>query len=106
MAEFVILLLGLGSEVRTYNPDGNRSTFIVGEEVRYMSKECVLLVEDDADIREGVRILLESENYNVTEAENGRQGLELLDEIRIWLFLTYDAWFVRTADLRRNQEVF
>ena len=45
-----------------------------------MSKERVLLVEDDADIREGVRILLESENYNVVEAENGRQGLELLDE--------------------------
>jgi len=45
-----------------------------------MSKERVLIVEDDADIREGVRILLESENYSVLEAENGRQGLELLDE--------------------------
>ena len=30
-----------------------------------MPKENVLIVEDDADIREGVRILLESENYNV-----------------------------------------
>ena len=28
-----------------------------------MKKEQVLLIEDDADIREGVRILLESENY-------------------------------------------
>jgi len=27
-----------------------------------MKKEQVLLIEDDADIREGVRILLESEN--------------------------------------------
>lgn len=45
-----------------------------------MSKERVLIVEDDADIREGVRILLESENYSVLEAENGRKGLELLDE--------------------------
>lgn len=45
-----------------------------------MSKERVLIVEDDTDIREGVRILLESENYSVLEAENGRQGLELLDE--------------------------
>ncbi len=45
-----------------------------------MEKEHVLLVEDDEDIREGVRILLESENYQVEEAENGRKGLELLDE--------------------------
>lgn len=45
-----------------------------------MKKEQVLLVEDDEDIREGVRILLESENYCVKEAENGRKGLELLDE--------------------------
>ncbi|MCU0081153.1 response regulator transcription factor [Extibacter muris] len=45
-----------------------------------MNKGSVLLVEDDADIREGVRILLESENYSILEAENGRKGLELLDE--------------------------
>lgn len=45
-----------------------------------MSKEHVLIVEDDEDIREGVRILLESENYSVQEAENGSKGLELLDE--------------------------
>lgn len=45
-----------------------------------MNKERVLIVEDDADIREGIRILLESENYKVIEAENGRKGLELLDE--------------------------
>lgn len=44
-----------------------------------MNKERVLIIEDDADIREGVRILLESEGYDVQEAENGRKGLELLD---------------------------
>ena len=31
-----------------------------------MKKEQVLLIEDDADIREGVRILLESENKRMT----------------------------------------
>ena len=41
--------------------------------------EHILLIEDDADIREGVRILLESEDYEVTEADTGRKGLELLD---------------------------
>lgn len=39
-----------------------------------------MIVEDDADIREGVRILLEGEGYSVSEAENGRKGLELLKE--------------------------
>lgn len=43
-----------------------------------MSKERILIVEDDADIREGVRILLESEDYMVDEAENGREGLDNL----------------------------
>lgn len=45
-----------------------------------MKKEQVLLIEDDADIREGVRILLESENYCVEEAEDGKSGLELLSD--------------------------
>lgn len=39
----------------------------------------ILIVEDDADIREAVRILLESEQYAVTEAENGTMGLKLLN---------------------------
>ncbi len=53
-----------------------------------MKKEQVLLIEDDADIREGVRILLESENYCVEEAENGKSGLELLsDETDLVFFL-------------------
>ena len=43
-----------------------------------MSKAKILIIEDDADIREGVRILLESEQYTVTEAENGSEGLSLL----------------------------
>lgn len=38
----------------------------------------ILLIEDDQDIREGVRILLESENYAVTEADSGVAGLRLL----------------------------
>ena len=36
-----------------------------------MEKEVILLIEDDADIREGVRILLESEGYAVQEAQIG-----------------------------------
>jgi len=36
-----------------------------------MEKQTILIVEDDAAIREGVRILLEGEGYIVEEAENG-----------------------------------
>lgn len=45
-----------------------------------MKDATILIIEDDADIREGIRILLESENYLVHESENGRKGLSLLNE--------------------------
>ena len=44
-----------------------------------MTEKKIMVIEDDEDIREGVRILLESEQYLVMEAENGAQGLELLE---------------------------
>ena len=40
----------------------------------------ILIIEDDPDIREGIRILLESVNYKVNDAEDGQQGLQKLDE--------------------------
>lgn len=40
----------------------------------------ILMIEDDADIRESVRILLENEGFNVTEAASGSEGLAKLDE--------------------------
>ena len=39
-----------------------------------------MIIEDDPDIREGVRILLESENYEVREAPDGAKGLAALEE--------------------------
>lgn len=45
-----------------------------------MERPKILLIEDDEDIREGIRILLESEDYRVAEAGNGRDGLKLLDQ--------------------------
>ena len=38
----------------------------------------ILIVEDDADIREGIKIILDSEGYVVTEASNGSEGLSLV----------------------------
>ena len=45
-----------------------------------MKKATIIIIEDDADIREGIRILLESEHYKVYEAENGEKGISLLNE--------------------------
>lgn len=45
-----------------------------------MGQTKILMIEDDADIREGVRALLEGEEYLVCEADRGQRGLELLDE--------------------------
>jgi DNA-binding response OmpR family regulator len=40
----------------------------------------VLVVEDDADLREMVKMLLEDEEFTVIEADSGRQGLALAAE--------------------------
>jgi CheY-like chemotaxis protein len=38
----------------------------------------ILVVDDDADIREGLRQALEFEGYSVSQAANGKQAWELL----------------------------
>ncbi len=43
-----------------------------------MMRGSILVIEDNEDIREAVRILLENESYAITEAENGAEGLKLL----------------------------
>lgn len=53
-----------------------------------MEKEQILIIEDDPDIREGVRILLESENYEVREAPDGAKGLAALEESTDLVILT------------------
>jgi CheY-like chemotaxis protein len=45
-------------------------------------RQCVLIVDDDRDLRETLRFLLEAHGYGVVEAENGEQGLRALDEHR------------------------
>lgn len=68
-----------------------------------MSREHILIIEDDADIREGVRILLESENYIVTEAENGRKGLEALNDTMDLVIL--DIMMPGISGLRTCEEI-
>ena len=44
-----------------------------------MTEQTILIVEDDADIRDGVRILLAREGYRILEAENGAKALQVFD---------------------------
>lgn len=39
-----------------------------------------MVVDDDKDIREVIQVLLSSEGYNVIEASNGKEALELVDD--------------------------
>ena len=47
----------------------------------------VMVVDDDHDIRELVRILLESEGFTVLTATNGREALDLLDRTSVALLV-------------------
>jgi CheY-like chemotaxis protein len=53
---------------------------LVTDKRRLTEKQCrtVLVVEDDADVRETLRQVVEDEGFSVAEAENGRAALEWL----------------------------
>jgi CheY-like chemotaxis protein len=43
-----------------------------------MARKQILVIEDDADIRECLMLMLESEGYRVAGAADGREGLDVL----------------------------
>lgn len=45
-----------------------------------MSSQVILVVEDEADIREGIRILLSGEGYTVLEASTGEEALRQISD--------------------------
>lgn len=45
-----------------------------------MDTQTILVVDDDTEIREGIRILLGGEDYSILEAESGQRALELLTD--------------------------
>ena len=45
-----------------------------------MSKDKVLVVEDEEGIRNTLKIFLKSQGYEVVEATNGKEGLSLLND--------------------------
>jgi diguanylate cyclase (GGDEF)-like protein len=45
-----------------------------------MAKKKILIVDDEPDVRDVIRIVLESENYETQEASNGAEGLEKISK--------------------------
>jgi len=44
-----------------------------------MQNPCILIIEDDADIREITKLFLRMQGHTALTAENGKEGLELLE---------------------------
>ena len=68
-----------------------------------MNKQTILIVEDEAEIREGIRILLSGENYSSLEAENGTAALEMMSD-RIDLVIL-DVMMPGLSGLRVCEEI-
>ena len=67
-----------------------------------MPKQTILIVEDEAEIREGIRILLSGENYSILEAENVEQALrQMSDQIDLVIL---DVMHLRPAGLRGDSQ--
>lgn len=43
-----------------------------------MSKGKILIIDDESDVRDVLKFHLSEKNYNVIEAENGQEGIDLL----------------------------
>lgn len=46
-----------------------------------MKDHLIMIIEDEADLRETIKEMLEISGFSVLTAENGREGLRLINEI-------------------------
>ena len=47
-----------------------------------MAANKILIVDDDPDVVEAMKLTLEANGYEVSEASNGKEGLEKVKEIK------------------------
>ena len=69
-----------------------------------MEKNRILIVEDDADIREGVEIYLKNQGYQVIQAKDGIEGLEQIERNEIDLAIV-DIMMPRMDGLEACQKI-
>ena len=70
--------------------------------------EKILIIDDDPDIVEGMKVVLESKNYQIDTAKNGQEGLEKVKLNRPDLIIldimmeTADRGFEVARDLKKD----
>jgi DNA-binding response OmpR family regulator len=69
----------------------------------------IMIVDDEEDIRELVRVTLEDDNYEMHEAENGKEALIKANEVKpdmvILDLMMPDKWgYAVCEELKRNPE--
>lgn len=58
---------------------------IIGESL--MDKETILVIDDEKEIRDLISIYLKNEGYNVIQASNGEEGLDILRDHQVHLIV-------------------
>ncbi len=75
-----------------------------------MSKK-IMIIDDDIDLVEAMRITLETENYKVIDAQEGQKGLEILKKEKPDLLIldvmmgTLDEGFHIAYQIRNDDEI-
>jgi len=75
-----------------------------------MSKK-IMIIDDDIDLVEAMRITLETDNYEVIDAQEGQKGLEILKRERPDLLIldvmmgTLDEGFHIAYQIRSDEEI-
>lgn len=69
-----------------------------------MEMNHVLVVEDDKEIREGVEIYLKSQGYEVFQAADGIEGLEVIEKEEIHLAIV-DIMMPRMDGIRMTMKL-
>jgi CheY-like chemotaxis protein len=47
----------------------------------HLNNKCLLVIEDNKEIQDSLKMALEAEGYKVFTADNGKEGLEILEKI-------------------------